>query len=65
MKVLKEKYTMEEFKKMLEEAEMEVLANPLDGLKGAEEAKQTDGIMLMLSGMIIISQLKKKLFGEK
>ena len=65
MKVLDKKYTMEEFKELLEQAEVEVLANPTEGLKGAENANPTDAIMLMMSGMIVISQLKKKLFGEK
>ena len=62
---MENKITMKEFKEKYDEAVQKVLANPVKGLKGEEEASSQTQFTMMLTGVLLFHQLKKELFGEE
>lgn len=62
---MEKKYSMEEFKKMLDDIEMEVLLNPTDGLKGGEKLGEQEKLFFSACGATFLEQIKKKLFSKE
>lgn len=62
---MKNKMTMKELKKKYDEAVMKVLNNPFKGLKAEEEADTKMKIMTIMTGILLLQQLRKELFGEE
>lgn len=66
MKKQVKKYTIEEFKKMLEDAEIKTILNPVEGLNGASELGENEKLLFCVLGSAFLSQIKKILFdGER
>lgn len=62
---MKNKMTMKEFKEKYDEAVVNVLENPVKGLKGEEKASVKTQFTMMLTGVLLFKQLEKELFGEE
>ena len=62
---MENKMTMEKFKEKYDEAVKKVLKNPVNRLKGEEEIDANTQVMMMLTGVLLFSQLRKELFREE
>ncbi len=62
---MKNKMTMKEFKEKYDEAVVNVLENPVKGLKGEEEASIKTQLVITMTGVLLFQQLEKELFGEE
>lgn len=58
---MKNKMTIEKFKEKYDEAVEEVLKDPVKGLKNEKEIDCSTQVMMMMTGVILFRQLKKRI----